>query len=88
MLNISNTSNCVEKCPDSTILNEEINQCFELKKKIKDKNNKRKNIIILLIIILILCIIFIFIFCCYNKKRKNKIESELINKIKIELKNN
>ena len=88
LLNISNTSNCVEKCPDSTILNEEINQCFELKKKIKDKNNKRKNIIILLIIILILCIIFIFIFCCYNKKRKNKIESELINKIKIELKNN
>ncbi len=42
-------------------------------------------IIILLIIIILICAIFIFY---YKKINKNKNDSELINKIKIELKNN
>lgn len=87
LLNIANKSNCVKECPNTTILNETINQCIEIKSNDNDKDNENENnnllIIILLIIFLIIIIIIIHFIC---KFPKNKAKEEFISKINNELK--
>ena len=88
LVNLANISNCVEKCPNSTILNINNNQCLEKINKRKINNDKILTYILILIAGLIIIIIIICIICiCFNKKR-NQSDSQIMNKINIELKNN
>ena len=78
---INDVSNCVEICPSTTILNEATNQC----------DNKNRNYIPLIAFILIIILIIIMIIICVIRicnKKKEKGDSQLINKINYELKNN
>ena len=89
LLNQINISNCVEECPNTTILNETINQCIEIEKSENDNKNGNFIPIILFILIIILLIILIIIFVIrLCKKKKEKDGSQLINEINHELKEN
>ena len=78
---INNVSNCVEICPSTTKLNEVTNQC----------DNKNINYIPIIVFILIIILIIIMIIICVIRicnKKKGKNDSQLINEINYELKNN
>ena len=74
--------NCVEKCPNSTILNQTINQCIIKENKEEEDYYFYKIIFIILTIILIAAII-ISIYCIYNAKDSN--DNDIINEINTEL---
>lgn len=42
LLKINNISNCVEKCPNNTILNETLNQCIEIEIKKNETNDNKE----------------------------------------------
>ncbi len=87
LLNTTNISNCVEECPNSTILNITINQCLEKINKTNINNDKIPIYILILLSALIIIIIFICIIClCFNKKRNLKSDSQIMNNINVELK--
>ena len=89
LLNQINISNCVEECPNTTILNETINQCIEIAK--NENDNKIGNYIPIIFFILIIILLFIMILICLIcicNKKKEKGDSKLIDKINYELKDN
>ena len=81
-------SNCVEECPKSTILDINLNQCLEKTNKSKNNNDKMTIYILILIATLIIILIIIYIIYIYFKKKRNPSDSQINNKIKIELKKN